>query len=276
MEQDVLISKVQELLDRLRVTNVRIERKGQKYIAVDNLQEFFNQLSKLQSRMSISGNKQDVIKPDGFSTSIFFEKLKDPLHESVKRGVLCNPWDIARIKRDERTNVGILAWLLDPAGDHGLEDCLLRSFLELINQSKENIFLLQADSKIFVGLEYQCDDNGSTKRIDLIIKNYSETKPFVLGIEAKIDSREHSNQTQSYLNFIRELSLNDSYHLIFLTSKGEQANVEVTQIDNTTSMTWEKLSYKMINAIRKLERQSSGCNFSLRLAELFFRHTLTF
>ncbi|WP_312283589.1 PD-(D/E)XK nuclease family protein, partial [Candidatus Igneacidithiobacillus taiwanensis] len=272
MTQNIPNSEMKEFFDRIRFKIM--ETGKQKKISIDPgaLRKFFNHLSKHNLRPA----ETPINKPDGLPLSLFFEKLKDPLHKSIRRGSLCNPWSISGIKRDERANVGILAWLLDPSGDHGLGGIFLQSFLNLVNLHSKKKFSLLGDSKIFVGTEHQCDENGTPKRIDVIIKNYSEINPFVIGIEAKIDSTEQPCQTQTYLNSIRILSSGNPYHLVYLTATGEQANVEFTQLGNTTAMTWKKLSYNLMRTIRRLEKQPSDCNFSLRLSELFLKHTLTF
>ena len=67
--------------------------------------------------------------------------LSDPLAAARRGGFLCDPWEIAGLKRDEVRNSRVLAWLLAPRESHGFGDLLLSSLLAELGRRSTSLEL---------------------------------------------------------------------------------------------------------------------------------------
>ncbi len=112
---------------------------------------------------------------------------------------------------DENKVSEILAFFLDPNGDHGQGDIFLKLFMGSI------------------GIEYHCKNFNQTKvttefltsanrRIDIVL-NFDNDE-FYLGIENKIyhDTPDQDNQVKDYLRYLETISKNQ-YCLLYLSPK---------------------------------------------------------
>lgn len=146
-----------------------------------------------------------------------------------------NIFEILKISRMEIRHSNILAWLLDPNENHGLNDSVLRCLFQLIIKNDcidIDIFqlLLMDLNSFYVKREWN--------DIDLLIE--SKEKKIVLCIENKIYSGEHSNQLKKYHNFI-EITYPDYTKIyLFLSPYGT---------DSSEPDIWHSISYTDIKNI---------------------------
>lgn len=155
-----------------------------------------------------------------------------------------NLFDVLKISRVEIRHSNMLAWLLDPNEGHGLSDMVLRGIIQKIVSNAEHL-----DLDIF-GTLLMDFHNFSVLRewrnIDLLA--VSDIGKFVLCIENKIGSREHSNQLNRYMKIINNEYPDYQKLFVYLTPDGEEAS----------NQHWKVLSYQDIlhvitAAIEKVE-----------------------
>ncbi|WP_083491059.1 MULTISPECIES: PD-(D/E)XK nuclease family protein [unclassified Oscillibacter] len=94
-------------------------------------------------------------------------------------------FEILKSTKAEIRYSNFLAWLLDPKGNHGLQDRFLRAFTANIGQGDS---ISQDLSDCIVFREWQ--------HIDLLV--ICESRKYLLCIENKVFSHEHGNQLQRY------------------------------------------------------------------------------
>lgn len=146
--------------------------------------------------------------------------------------------NIFRILRNERTEIrhsNFLAWLFNSNETHGLEDFVLKRFLEELSKRNKikGIFSKNTNYKSF---EVKREKNN----IDLRL--VSEEEKIVICIENKIDSVEHNvgktdeKQTNVYKTKILEKYPRYEYLFIYLTAQNESPE----DID------WEVIDYQII------------------------------
>lgn len=108
-----------------------------------------------------------------------------------------NPIRVMRMERMEIRHSAILAWLLDPAESHGLEDKFLKAFLGEALRGQSG---LGAPSALDVARADLRDSviRREWQHIDVFIHSVSNGWGFV--IENKYDSRQHEGQLSKYLD----------------------------------------------------------------------------
>lgn len=112
-----------------------------------------------------------------------------------------NPFSVLKISHHEIRHSNVLAWLLDPKGNHNLGDYFLKKFLlkvVLANEEKysETISLADLMLKDFSSSIVTREE----KNIDILVK--SQEHKLILIIENKIKSDESENQLTKYYNEI--------------------------------------------------------------------------
>jgi len=141
--------------------------------------------------------------------------LRDP--ELEKLSLLLRRPNVFRIMGAEEYELrhsNFLAWLLDPAQGHGLGDTFIKWFLRHVfaDQKTQDVNEFQLDF---------CDfSNAMVRRewnhIDLLI----ETDDFVVCIENKLHSQEHSRQLRRYRQVVADHFPRKNHCFVFLTPLG--------------------------------------------------------
>ena len=159
-----------------------------------------------------------------------------------------NIFDCLKLTRTEIRHSNFLAWLLDPNETHGLMDYFLKAFLknilrsnkkEITDISEKELELKSSESSnamikrtysvpsIF-DIDYwdmtETEVFRELKNIDLLLVD--EKNKFVLVIENKIDSSQHSNQLARYRDYVDEQYPNENYKKIFVYLKPQKEDVE--------------------------------------------------
>lgn len=162
-----------------------------------------------------------------------------------------NPFDVLKIGHYELRHTNTLAWLLDPAGNHGLGDTFLRAFIARFGttdgiDSITHRFEIGEDRTVTIRREVKLShlkgntdegerlglfgsdelnqDNAQAlkKAIDIII----DGDDWVLAIEAKVRSQEGEKQLKDYQNALNAYvgGSEKLLILVFLTIDGDGAS----------------------------------------------------
>jgi len=133
-----------------------------------------------------------------------------------------NIFDALSIVNVEIRHSNFLAWLLDPNESHNQGGLFLQAFLmDLLRQSTpeqrpEGLSPITLDGGELRGVEVRRE----WRNIDLLI--LCDDPRFVIAIENKIRSGEHSNQLQRYKSIIREQLGDAPRQFVFLTPEGDE------------------------------------------------------
>ncbi|MDO4851812.1 MAG: PD-(D/E)XK nuclease family protein [Clostridia bacterium] len=190
----------------------------------------------LENNISYS-EKDDATAVKDFLLDI---ECLDPLDEWTSK---FNLFDILKISRVEIRHSNMLSWLLNPNENHGLGDSVLRGFIQYVVTSF-------SDSDVFETLLMDCHDfiiQREWHNIDVLAVSAKEK--FVLCIENKIDSGEHSNQLYRYRRQIEESFPDYKKMFIFLSPEG----VEPSDTVNWCSMSYENVLTIIENAKKKVK-----------------------
>lgn len=150
-----------------------------------------------------------------------------------------NMFDILKISRAEIRHSNILSWLLTPTENHGLNDSIIKGFIQYAITSSnmcQDIFgTLLMDYNDFIVLR-------EWHNIDVLA--VSEQEKFVLCIENKIDTGEHDNQLSRYKSIVDETYPDFEKLYIYLSPEG----LESSDSDNWISMGYADVLHIIENA----------------------------
>lgn len=145
-------------------------------------------------------------------------------------------FDILGVARKEFVHSNFLAWFLDPAENHGCGVYTLKKFLQLLVTSKlefcssnHDVFLPEEYIDFFVADDYEIRSaevktevvvpgigDNSSRRIDILLKieivRGDEVRTLPIIIENKVNSREHTDQTQAYYDWAESEFANNGYY----------------------------------------------------------------
>lgn len=138
-----------------------------------------------------------------------------------------NPFKILKIEDYEIRHSNVLAWLLDPNGNHNFDEKILKKFLLKVLMKPDNDEVLSN-----INLVYKIQNMNfmdicvyrEMYNIDLVM--VSEIQRLVIFIENKILSEEHSNQLSRYYSVIQDNFPDYTIIPIFLTLDGKEASSE--------------------------------------------------
>ena len=141
-----------------------------------------------------------------------------------------NMFDILKITRAEIRHSNLLAWLLTPNENHGLNESIIKGFIQFAitsgsSQNNDIFETLLMDFRSFNLLR-------EWHNIDVLA--ISDVEKYILCIENKIDSGEHDNQLDRYQNTISEAFPNYKATYIYLSPLGAESSLPDT---------WLSMSY---------------------------------
>lgn len=160
-----------------------------------------------------------------------------------------NLFDVLKVARTEIRHSNVLAWLFNPEENHGLDKKVLSAFCETIVKSG----LVDEDDRTckFSALNYNdVMVYREWQNIDILIE--SEKEKFVICIENKIDTHDHSDQLNKYFGIVNN-KYDDEFTKLFLylTPDGLAPRKDDYGL-------WKCISYKSIIDI--IENQIEGSN----------------
>lgn len=183
---------------------------------------------------------------DAFYKAVSDFLLDERLNE-LRQKKSFNVFDVLKISRTEIRHSNVLAWLLNPNEDHGLGSGILKELvLTLIKhghiRKDVNNFLLSKYEAVTVYRE--------RKDIDVLIESAKDK--FVVCIENKIDTTDHSGQLNKYSSIVNTDYPNHAKVLLYLTPNGDLPTEE-------TNDNWACVDYACIcNCIENALKHASA------------------
>lgn len=165
----------------------------------------------------------------------------DPLAEWTSK---FNLFDILKITKTEIRHSNMLSWLLNPNENHGLNDSVIRGFIQYVATT------FPEDTDVFDTLLMDCHDFSIQREwhsIDILA--VSSNEKFVLCIENKIFSGEHDNQLARYRKIIEDAYPDYEKMYIFLSPEGTEAS----EPDYWCSMSYQDVLSIIDNAKKKVK-----------------------
>jgi hypothetical protein len=175
---------------------------------------------------------------------------------------------LGNIRREERHS-DFLAFLLSPLQPHGLGDAVLRSFVQvaIAAEPEQGGTIERIDAALFDLAESRVEREWG--RIDILV--VSEAEKFIVLIENKIDTGEHSNQLQRYIDVVQTHFVGWKVLPVFLTRYGQMPSHPA----------YHPVSYQDVHTIlrRLLDRQRASMPTDIEVAvrhycEMLERHIL--
>lgn len=193
--------------------------------------------------MNYDGNSETISDEEALKNFLLDIDCLDQLDEWTGK---FNMFDILKITRAEIRHSNLLAWLLTPNENHGLNDSIIKGFIQYavtaLPKESEDIFdALLMDFRSFALLR-------EWHHIDILA--VSEKEKHVLCIENKIDSREHDNQLARYQKTIEETFPDFKRRTyIYLSPAGADSSIPDTWI----SMSYNDVIQIIENACKKIK-----------------------
>jgi hypothetical protein len=197
-----------------------------------NFIKLFNNIRINYKNTNITNYKYNV---DDYN--IFFNRYKIESNSNKKKGKLCNIWEIAQVGRNEVKNSSILAWFFNENSTHGQGNIFLNEFIKHLDLNYKEDFIHNYSTHI----EY-CPIDDSSSRVDIVIEN----SKFIIFIENKIDSSEHTEQTKRYYEKLIMSAGNRKSTLIYLTKDKNIANCP-----DAIPVSWKDIANILIKCINK-------------------------
>ena len=151
--------------------------------------------------------------------------LNDPTFEELKLSLdRPNVFEVLGITRREIRHSNFLGWLLNPSGNHGLRALFLERFM------RDVLGLCDVDGLGVFDVEsmdiHSVEVRREWRHIDILVK----TKRFVVVIENKIDSQDHSDQLSRYQSIAEEEFDELPVVCVYLTPDGSEPREEAGYI----------------------------------------------
>ena len=154
-----------------------------------------------------------------------------------------NLFDILKITRAEIRHSNLLAWLLTPYENHGLNDSILKGFVKFaitaLESKKDELFdtLLMDFGSFSILREWH--------NIDVLA--ISDKEKYIVCIENKIDTGEHDNQLDRYQKILSDSYPDYRKTYIYLSPTGAESSIPDTWI----SMSYTEVIRIIENSCKK-------------------------
>jgi hypothetical protein len=180
------------------------------------------------------------------------------------------------VGRDEVRNTAVLAWLLDPAGDHGLGDVLLGALMEHVHRTQKQIPAAPS-GRVNVVREARLNDDGSN-RVDIELRSSSPGGAFYLLIEAKIGAPEGVGQIARYAEAAMLAAGGLPWAIVYLTTDGRTSRTVTGPAGSRVfPLSWRELARILLRSLDRMAHTNPAFQgFSFRLAETYLHHVRTF
>ena len=160
-----------------------------------------------------------------------------------------NIFNILRLNHFEIRHSNMLAWLLNPNENHGIGDRMLKKVL-LYATNGTDLPIMKGLRPVDVELMNLSDVYVFREKENIDILIVSESNKLVLAIENKIFSKEHDNQLQRYLDYLKsEYSSEYRLVLIYLTPDG----LESSDPDNWVDMNYLFIKEQLEQIVRNYD-----------------------
>ncbi|QLI82645.1 PD-(D/E)XK nuclease family protein [Chitinibacter fontanus] len=210
---------------------------------------FFQQIAPLLPK---SQSISPVTQVNPTQLQDWLEHIKQPLIRAKQGGLGFNPWIIANIKRDEVRNSAVLAWLLNPNGNHGLGKLALCALVRGIPELGLSE-ALNTSSRCSVRTESNPDGDRSN-RVDIEI----DADHFYLLIEVKIDAAEGIDQLSRYGALCEQRAASRPWAILFLTTKRSMPKTAGNYAHKIHSVSWLQVAQWLSSALKQHTAQRTN------------------
>ena len=155
-----------------------------------------------------------------------------------------NVFDVLKISRNEIRHSNVLAWLLNANANHNLGDSFFSGVIHRLLKNGIKGQTVDTAQLLLLNL-YSFEIKRETDNIDLLL--VSDSEQYVIVIENKIGSGEHSNQLNRYQNAIEKKYFHYKKIYVFLTPGGQSPSDE----ENWTTLTYQDVYDALMEAIEK-------------------------
>lgn len=136
-----------------------------------------------------------------------------------------NLFQVLKFEHGEIRHSNVLAWVLDPNESHGLDDNFLKKWLmRVIHEYQGEMLTVISPVDIDAWQLVDVEVRREWQSIDILaVLKFADSKPWVLCIENKIGSNQHSDQLRRYKETVRaHYGVAERHLFIFLTKNDEQ------------------------------------------------------
>lgn len=208
------------------------------------LESFFQQWPKDLIFSDIRSNPVLFQQPGALQH--LFTVLEKPLlairHDSLR----FDPWHAAGIGHNEVRNSTLLAWLLNPAGSHGLGQIPLYALLKILHKKSSGKF--PAEFSRYCHVQVETNPTGDVhNRVDIEM----DSDAFFLLIEVKIRAGEQENQMQRYCEEAAARAGVRPWAVVFLTTHGGASKTAGPDVmpENIPAISWRQLALAFDTAV---------------------------
>lgn len=183
----------------------------------------------------VRGLEQLAASPD-------LAELERMLDEAKSKPAEPDLLGIVGVERNESVHSNFLAWLLDPAANHGLGDYFLKQFLRATTAQSDAVPAAIADAdwaQTSVHREWYALVDGSRGYLDILVSNRSAR--ILCAIENKVFAPESVGQLSRYRKALENDYPGFDRHFVFLSPDG-RCSEETTERD-----VWTSADYKTVH-----------------------------
>lgn len=161
---------------------------------------------------------------------------------------LFNPFNVLKIENYEIRHSNVLAWLINPKGNHNLNDFFVKKVLSQMISKNEETFKISLSDVYFFDF-----NDGIVKREDgkIDILFISEKNKILFLIENKIYSKESKNQMKRYLEYTKSKYPGYEIISILLTRTGDEPEIK----DEVGIFTHDDI-YKLLEEVISLKENT--------------------
>ena len=194
----------------------------------------------------------------------------DELRNALLPYTSTNVFELLAVNEKETRHSRVLAWLLNPLGDHGLYDEVLRRLIRWVwSKTIGTDTQFNPDCSFEIHREYQTTDGQS---IDLLLKSTDPNNKIVIGIENKYNATDNPRKKDKNNNSIPGTGQLDEYHRQISTHYKDYTCIFVfltLKEDNTPKhcdnpQFWSHLTYKDIIQWIESAMDSRNINSSIK------------
>lgn len=187
---------------------------------LDELKACFRAFNSLLQRESSASRAEEFNLEAAKIAFSNFGKIQKKNNSGVNIFKLCS------LGRDEVDNCRLLAWLLDKNGRHGLGSCFLEKILASSQKTRKKAFAKDALASNYATRTEICPNADNTDRVDIVC----ESSRMLLYIEVKIDSAEHTVQTDRYYKRLLHNAAGRESELLFISTGDTPVNKNASYI----------------------------------------------
>lgn len=210
-------------------------------------------------------NKSNLVSKDVTfnqeETQKFLSKFLEIRKQELQLDPDLNIFELCSVGRDEVRICAILAWFLDENANHGLGHLFLQKLLFSICEPGQMPTFKDALETGYATRTEICPNADNSDRVDIVCESTS----ILIYIEVKIDSTEHTAQTDRYYKRLQANAGGRKTILFFISAGDTPSNV------NAKNISWKEIG-EIANALADM----TPSNFIGLLLKHFYRYVSAF